>query len=71
MDQQVDYRPGAFYYRRALRTARGRDEAVVVGLELVSEHERLKAWVRQQGLIPPKFTVLREEALDKGWQALG
>lgn len=64
-----DYRPSAFYFRKALRTAKTKAEAVEVGLTVVAELENLKAWVREQGFIPPKRHLLRREVDEKGWQS--
>jgi hypothetical protein len=66
-DDVLSYRPSAGYYRRALRDAKTIKRARSVGLSAVDEYERLRAWVREQGLIPPKWRVLREEAEDKEW----
>ena len=65
------YRPGSYYYRRALRRAKTAAEAREIGLSLVAEHERLRSWVRELGYIPPKWTVPREEAQTKGWRITG
>jgi hypothetical protein len=65
------YKPSAYYYRRELREAHTVKRAQAVGLAAVDDLERLKAWVREQGLIPPKWRVLREEARDKGWDRAG
>lgn len=63
----VKYRPGSYYYRRAIRNIQDCEQIRLIAFMLVREHEELRAWVRDQGLIPPKFTVLAEEARDKGW----
>ena len=62
------YKPSAFYFRRALRTTANLEQVRGIGLAVVDELEQLKAWVREQGLIPPKWHVLREEAEEKGWE---
>lgn len=67
----ADYRPGSFYHRRRLRRSRTIKEAVKKGLELVRENERLREWVRQQGMIPPKWVVDPDEADEKGWSQAG
>ena len=69
MDAPLSYRPSVFYYRKALREAETRDRAVVVGLVVCHELEQLKAWVREQGMIPPKWIVDPHEAEEKGWTA--
>lgn len=69
---QLSYRPSGFYYRRALRRAQTVEEAQAIGLAVIAEHERLKAWVREElGFIPPKWTVHPDEAADKGWELTG
>ena len=64
---QLTYKPSSFYFRQALRTATSKAEAVEVGLTVVAELESLKAWVREQGYIPPKTYLLSVEADEKGW----
>lgn len=71
MEAVSDYKPSAYYFRKALREAKTREDAVRVGLGAVSELENLKAWVREQGMIPPKRFVLPVEADAKGWRAQG
>jgi hypothetical protein len=66
-DQFPSYKPSAFYFRRALRNAPDKRSAIIVGLAVTDEYERLRAWVREQGLLPPKWRVLKEELRDKGW----
>ena len=61
------YKPSAFYFRSELRGAKTRAEAVEIGLRAVLELEQLKAWVREQGLRPPKLHIPASEAEDKGW----
>ncbi|EIP96833.1 hypothetical protein OpiT1DRAFT_01258 [Opitutaceae bacterium TAV1] len=63
----LPYKPSAFYFRRRLRATDDPEKLRKLGMSLVSELEHLKAWVREQGLIPPKWAVLREEAEEKGW----
>lgn len=63
-----NYKPSAWYFRRALRTTDDTEELRRIGLTLVSELEELKAWVRDQGMIPPKWNVPVEEAQEKGWK---
>ena len=62
------YKPSAFYFRRELRATKTREEAVEIGLRVVLELEQLKAWVREQGLFPPKVFAPISEISDKGWQ---
>lgn len=63
----VPMRPSAYYMRRALRQCEAPEDIRAVGLHCVAEYERLREWVRERGLIPPKFEVLAEEAEEKGW----
>jgi len=65
MNTPIPYRPSAYYFRQELRSARTKKEAIIVGLMLVSELEELKAWVREHGLIPPRFNVTPSERLAK------
>ena len=60
-------RPSAFYVRAALRDCKTVKQARDIALLYVSETERLREWVRSQGLIPPKFFVIDDEAKAKGW----
>jgi hypothetical protein len=62
------YKPSVYYFRKALREANSKDRAMAVGLIVCHELEQLKAWVREQGLIPPKVAVMPEEADEKGWE---
>lgn len=64
----TSYKPSAFYLRRRFRLSKDVDALRELGLALVSEHERLRAWVREQGLIPPKWTVDPAEAKEKRWK---
>jgi hypothetical protein len=61
------YKPSVYYFRKALREANSRERAVAVGLIVCHELEQLKAWVREHGMIPPKWLVDPSEAKDKGW----
>lgn len=62
------YKPGVFYFRRSLRHAASRDRAIEIGITVCGELERLRDWVRAQGMIPPKWIVDPDEAKDKGWE---
>ena len=62
----VSMRPSAFYVRKVLRTSKDLEELRDLGHLIINEHERLREWVRAQGLIPPKFNVIEEEAEAKG-----
>ncbi len=64
----TDYKPSVFYYRRAIRAAKTKAQAQAEGLAVCTELERLKEWVRDQGLMPPKWLVTVEEAEEKGWR---
>lgn len=65
------YKPAVFYFRRALRESTSHDRAIVVGLVVCHELEQLKAWVREQGMIPPKWMADPDEVAEKGWEADG
>lgn len=70
MSESINYKPSVYYFRRALRGAATKKEAIDVGLTVVAELENLKAWVRSEcGVIPPKRFVLACEAKAKGWKA--
>lgn len=64
-NKPLSYRPSAFYFRKALNEAQTVSDAQVVGHQVVRELEMLKAWVREQGLIPPRQFILSEEAQEK------
>lgn len=70
MENPASYKPSVYYFRKALRESRSRERAVVVGLIVCHELEQLKAWVRERGLIPPKWIVSDEEAYEKGWDTI-
>lgn len=61
------YKPSAFYFRRALRNTDDPVKLRALGISAVLELEQLKAWVREQGMIPPKWNVPVDEAREKGW----
>jgi hypothetical protein len=67
MNPTSSYKPSVYYFRKALRESSSQEGAIVVGLVVCHELEQLKAWVREQGMIPPKWLVLGEEADEKGW----
>lgn len=67
MSEKIDpeflsYRPSAYYFREALRDSHTVEDAVEVGMQVVREPEELKAWVREQGLIPPRRHIMNAEA---------
>jgi hypothetical protein len=64
---QASYKPSAFYFRRELAEAKTLAEARCIGRRAILELEELKAWVRKQGLIPPKFYAPESEISEKGW----
>ena len=68
METSPSYKPSVFYFRRALRCSDSHQSAIEVGLVVCSELEMLKQWVRDQGMIPPKFVVHPSEAQEKGWE---
>jgi hypothetical protein len=61
----LSYRPSAFYFRKALNEAKTVSDAQVIGHQVIRELEMLKAWVREQGLIPPRQFILSAEAQEK------
>lgn len=63
----ASYKPSAFYFRRALRQANDIETVRELGLAIVNELEQLKQWVRDQGMIPPRWNGTPEEAREKGW----
>jgi len=65
MNTPIPYRPSAYYFRQELRHAPTKKDAIALGLTVVSELEQLKAWVREHGLIPPRFNVTQSERLAK------
>lgn len=67
----ISYQPSVFYFRQELRAARTRAQAVELGLHLCSELERLKEWVRSEGLIPPKWHLTQSEIDSKNWGETG
>lgn len=57
------YRPSSYYYRQILRT--GTEAELRAALEeVVDDREQLRAWVREQGMIPPVFRVPAGKADD-------
>lgn len=68
MSGHLVFKPSSFYYRRAVRASSSVEELRDLALAVISEDERLREWVREQGLIPPKFTVHIDEAREKGWR---
>lgn len=47
-----------------------KNEAVEIGLHLCCELEQLKQWVRDRGMIPPKWHIMQSEISEKGWGSL-
>lgn len=50
------YRPASFYYRKVAREGSDSDLRANL-LKLTKEYENLRAWVRANGFIPPRFSV--------------
>ena len=63
----LSYRPSAYYFRKSIRETQDPAALRQLGLTLCSELEDLKAWVRAQGLIPPRFHATQAEAAAKNW----
>lgn len=61
MTTSLSCKPSAYYYRQALRSARTKREAVEIGLNLVDEIERHKRFIRNNGMIPPKWYIMQTE----------
>lgn len=57
----ANYRPGGIYFRKAFREAPTREARDELFLALLRE------WVREQGIIPPKFEMTQAEVVDKPW----
>ena len=57
MPDELSYKPSTFYFREAIRSARRRAEVADLALHLVREHEMLREWVRDHGLVPPKWFI--------------
>lgn len=66
-EQPHSYKPSAWYFREALRSAETREEAIELGLQIVLEVEALKEFIRDNGMIPPKCFIMEAEAQEKGW----
>ena len=64
---QTSYKPSSFYFRKSLRQAATKEEAIEIGMTVILELETLKEWVRAQGLRPPKTHIHPSEAEAKGW----
>lgn len=65
MGARLSYKPTSGYFRRAIRDAETKHEAQTVGYAVVDEYERLRQWVRQNGLHPPTWRVMKDELRDK------
>lgn len=61
----VSYRPSSFYWRKKIRGESDIEALRVVALQLVSELEVHKAFIREKGFWPPKTAVTDEEAKAK------
>lgn len=67
MNAPSSYKPSAFYFRKALRENGDPEELREIGFHLVTELEQLKQWVRDRGLVPPKWNVMQTEIDEKNW----
>ena len=67
MTEIPSYQPSTYYFRLELENARTKREAVALGRHLCRELEELKAWVRERGLVPPKWHITRSESEAKNW----
>jgi hypothetical protein len=61
------HQPSVYYYRQAIRETRNRAEVVELAFALCRELERLRAWVRDYGLIPPTWERMETEIEEKPW----
>ncbi len=61
MTPTISYQPSAYFYRQLIAEAKSRTEAAEIAFQLVLELELHRAWVRDQGLVPPKFFVTQAE----------
>ena len=67
MEKPLSYKPSAYYYHRELRAARSKEAAVRIGLQLVIEIEKHKRWIRERGMVPPKWLIMPSERAEKDW----
>jgi len=67
MENELSYKPSAYYYREALRTAPTKKVAIEFGQLLIEEIERHKQWIREHGLVPPKWLIMQTERNQKNW----
>lgn len=65
-DKLPSYKPSAYYFRKALQSAKTKKEAVEIGLQVVRELEAHKEFIRELGAWPPRKHILSTEAEDKG-----
>lgn len=66
--EPTDYKPSAFYFRRALRAIDDPAKLRAIGMTILRELETVKAWAREEhGLIPPKLFVMQSEVDEKPW----
>lgn len=63
----LSYKPGAFYFRKAIRSAETVEAIRAEALVLVAENEKLREFIRSLGVIPPRFFATVEESQVKGW----
>jgi hypothetical protein len=64
-EKPISYRPSSFYWRKKIRKERDLEALRTVALQLVSELEVHKAFIREKGFWPPKTAVTAEEARAK------
>ena len=65
MAKALSYKPSSYYFRTELHAAQTREETLAIGLHVIDELERLKAWTRGHGLIPPKWFITPSERAAK------
>lgn len=64
-DKPISYRPSSYYWRKRIRREKDIETLRIVALELVTELEVHKAFIREKGFWPPKTKVTEEEAKEK------
>ena len=58
--------PASYYFRKAIRNAKSKGEAIELGLAVVSELEYVHLWIRTEcGCTPPCRVATDEEAMAK------
>lgn len=61
MTQPLSYLSSTYFFRLELRRASTKADAIELGMHVCDEHERLRDWCRERGLVPPKWFVTPSE----------